>query len=59
MTYSGERNPAAKLTAEKVKRIKALLHAKKPLGIWVLGKAFGVSHTAIWMIRKGRTWRNV
>lgn len=48
----GERNPLAKLTADKVREIRA-----SGLSDTKLAAAYGVSQSNISMIRSGRTWK--
>lgn len=52
----GSKNGQAKLTKEQV-RDEILPRLAEGESICTLGEEFGVSHTAIWMIREGRTWR--
>ena len=47
----GERNGNAKLTSTQVEQIRASTENNVQLG-----KRFGVTHQAIWQIRKGLTW---
>jgi hypothetical protein len=42
------------LTEEKVREIKKLGHLSTP----VVGKMYGVSPAAIWLIRAGRNWKD-
>jgi hypothetical protein len=54
----GENHGSAKLTADQVIRIKAML-AEDRLYIIEIALEFGVSPTAIHAIKSGRTWRHV
>lgn len=54
---TGEANPLAKLKAEDVKHIKLLIKIGK--NDTEIGRIYGVSHSTIWSIRHGRTWKNV
>jgi len=51
--YVGERNPAAKLTADDVKTIRNLLptHTQQEIG-----RMFGVHQTTVSLIATGRKW---
>lgn len=53
----GEKNPAAKLTEEKVARIKRLYSEGKTLT--ELGKAYGVTLQNIWLIVNKKKWAYV
>ena len=50
--YNGERNPAAKLTKQKVKEIRASTETEI-----TLAKIYGVSRAAIGRARRGDSWR--
>ena len=51
----GEQIRWAKLTEDDVREIRQLSDLSTP----VLGRRFGVSPAAIWMIRTGRNWKHV
>lgn len=53
----GDRNPAAKLTADDVREIRAGL--SRGLTQSALAERFGVEQTNISMIKRGATWRHV
>lgn len=50
----GERTPRAKLTAEKVVEILNSTESTR-----ALSKRYGVSFTAIWVLRRGETWKHI
>jgi len=54
IAHRGSRNGPAKLTERKVRAIDRRLRDGET--IWELGKVYGVSHTAVWMIEVGRSW---
>ena len=55
----GERNKGGgKLTAQSVAEIKRLLLAGE-MGCWRIAKRYGVAHTTIKSIRRGRIWRHI
>jgi hypothetical protein len=54
----GEKHALAKLTAEQVSRIKAML-AEDRLYLTEIAQEFGVSQTTVRAIKAGRTWRHV
>jgi HNH endonuclease len=54
----GEKHPLAKLTAEQVSRIKAML-VEDRFYMTEIALQFGVSATAIWSIKSGKTWRHI
>ena len=51
----GENNPQAKLTNAQAAQIKRRL--SRGDSIWILAKHYRVSHSAIWQIKKGKTWK--
>lgn len=53
----GEMSPAARLTANDVREIRAI--AAAGLSQRVLGRRFGVSYVSIGAILRGTTWRSV
>jgi DNA-binding FadR family transcriptional regulator len=58
----GEDHPEARLTAGKVREIRALWAETPPPGFrkpstYSLAEQFGVSHVTIWKIVNGRAWR--
>ena len=53
----GERNPMAKLTEENVREIKE--HLKQGHHPYQIGKRFGVTASAINLIKLGKRWKNV
>lgn len=57
-SYIGETNPKAKLTAIQVKEIKRLLTEKK-LSQTQIAKLFGVSRSAISLIKIGKNWNHI
>ena len=57
-TPRGERHRAAKLTANQVSRIKAML-AEDRMYMREIAREFGVSISTIGSIKEGRTWRDV
>lgn len=56
-TARGEQQGLAKLTAEKVREMRAL-HAQG-VGAWRLAKMFGICRTSAFNVIRGRTWRHV
>lgn len=54
--FIGSEHPEAKLNEKNVQEIKCLLPVCKDTE---LAERYEVSPAAIWMIRKGRTWRHV
>lgn len=56
--YHGERVHSAKLTAEDVRLIDALL-ADDTLSMNKIAQKFGVSRNAVWDIAHGKTWKQV
>lgn len=54
--FSNENNGRAKHTVEDIKRIKEL-YATGRLSQRELGRLFGVTHTNIYAITKGKIWR--
>lgn len=55
---SGEKNPAAKLTAEQVQEIRTL-YATGNYSYSQLAEQFAISDSAIWAITKRRVWKDV
>jgi hypothetical protein len=53
----GERSPNAKLTDDSVRRISAL--HDEGMSDRKIAEMFGVSKTAIWQVRNGRTWTHI
>jgi hypothetical protein len=58
MTNVGEKNPAARLTAQDVTQIRKF-YAANQLGLRPLARLFGVDIKAIWNIVHGVTWKHV
>ena len=58
MRLNGEDNPAAKLTAEQVRQIRAT-YTSGGKGYTAFAREFGVSREVIRDIIKGRTWKGV
>jgi hypothetical protein len=56
-TTAGERSPQAKLTATQVAYIRSV--PEKWGVVTHLARTFGVSHSLIWGIRKGKRWRHL
>jgi DNA invertase Pin-like site-specific DNA recombinase len=54
----GERHGSAKLTAEQVSRIRAML-VEDRLYMSEIAREFGVSPTTIGAIKEGKTWKTV
>jgi len=54
----GEEHHCAKLTAEHVKRIRDML-AEDRMYIGEIAQGFGVAHSTISSIKRGKTWRHV
>jgi HNH endonuclease len=54
----GEKHGSAKLTADKVSRIRVML-AEGRMHMSEIAREFGVSNTAVWAIKIGKTWRHV
>jgi hypothetical protein len=58
----GEDHPDARLTAEKVREIRALWASNPPAGYrrpstYSIAAQYGVSHDTIWKIVNGLAWR--
>lgn len=54
----GEKHRSAKLTAEQVSRIKAML-VEDRMYVSEIAREFGVANTTIHAIKAGKTWRHV
>jgi hypothetical protein len=55
---TGERNHQAKLTDEKVRRMR-FLYARDKTSTYILGPMFGVSPSVAWKIVTGQAWQHV
>jgi hypothetical protein len=53
----GETHYKARLSADDVREIKALLRQGK--GLTEIGKAYGVTNCVIYSISKGRSWKSI
>jgi hypothetical protein len=55
MSLKGESHPRAKLTEEQVKEIRLITH----IGCRKIAKIYGIDHTTVCYIRKGKLWKHI
>lgn len=56
-THNGERVHTAKLCADDVRLIDALINENVPLSD--IARKFNVSRNAVWDIKQGYTWKHI